>query len=263
MLAASSQTFIIVIDEFDRVQDQETVRLMADTIKTLSDRGVNATLVIVGVADRVEELMHEHESIDRAMVQVLVPRMNPEELNAIITAGLNALGMQIDARARSFIVRVAQGLPYYVHLLCLTSALSAIANGRTTISFDDLGPGLTDAVDSAKATAGAAYYQATISPRRDNLYKEVLLACSLASVDELGYFQPASIAGPLQEILKRNCNVSTYSRILEALAGEEKGRVLQMTGTPRRHRYRFRDPLLKPYIVLKGFEAGLLRDEGD
>jgi hypothetical protein len=39
-----------VLDEFDRVEDDETPSLMADTIKAMSDHAVQTKIVIVGVA---------------------------------------------------------------------------------------------------------------------------------------------------------------------------------------------------------------------
>jgi Cdc6-like AAA superfamily ATPase len=65
-LELSGKDCVIVIDEFDRVDDEEARRLMSDTIKTLSDQLVLATLVLVGVADTVDQLIEEHASIDRA-----------------------------------------------------------------------------------------------------------------------------------------------------------------------------------------------------
>ena len=42
-------------------------RLFADLIKTLSDQLVRATVVLVGVADNVSDLVAEHESIEGAL----------------------------------------------------------------------------------------------------------------------------------------------------------------------------------------------------
>lgn len=261
MFQSTSYPFIVVIDEFDRINDEPTVGLLADTIKSLSDHWVNATLIIVGVADSLDELLHEHASIDRALIQVPVRRMNTDELNSILSNGVNSVGMTLAERARAFITRISQGLPYYVHLLGLTSALVSLAAERTEITFEDVVYGLRDAVDNAEATVGSAYYQATVSPRKDNLYKEVLLACTLAPVDALGYFQPASIREPLESIVKRECQIGTYTRQLEALSSDRRGSVLQKSGEKRRQRFRFKDPLLKPYILLRGLEDGLLEPD--
>ena len=54
--------------------------LFTNTIKLLSDRAVPATLVLIGVADTVDELIREHRSVERALVQVRMPRMARDEL---------------------------------------------------------------------------------------------------------------------------------------------------------------------------------------
>ena len=40
---------VIVLDEYDRVEDDDALSLIADTIKSLSDHAVETKLVIVGV----------------------------------------------------------------------------------------------------------------------------------------------------------------------------------------------------------------------
>jgi len=51
---------IIIIDEFDKIENVNCHSLMANTIKALSDYAVNVTVVLVGVADNVNELIGEH-----------------------------------------------------------------------------------------------------------------------------------------------------------------------------------------------------------
>lgn len=67
---------VIIIDEFDRVTASSNARrLMADTIKLFSDTNVNTTIVLVGVAESISEMVHEHQSIARNIAQVLVERL--------------------------------------------------------------------------------------------------------------------------------------------------------------------------------------------
>src|SRR5205823_1339267 len=60
VLTRVPQSIVIIIDEIDRIEDGQATTLLADTIKTLSDHSVDATLVLVGVADSVDELISEH-----------------------------------------------------------------------------------------------------------------------------------------------------------------------------------------------------------
>ena len=78
---------VIVIDEVDRINDRSTTTLLADTIKNLSDHSVDSTIVLAGVADSVDTLISEHESVQRALVQIRMPRMSETELFEIVEKG--------------------------------------------------------------------------------------------------------------------------------------------------------------------------------
>jgi hypothetical protein len=59
---SGNQVPIIVLDEFDLIKDEATTRLVAGTIKALSDYSVNATVIIVGVAEDAAGLIRGHET---------------------------------------------------------------------------------------------------------------------------------------------------------------------------------------------------------
>ncbi len=48
---------------------------------------------------------------------------------------------------------------------------------------------------------------------------------------------------------------------LNALAGADRGPALNVTGDPRSRRFRFANPLLKPYVVLRGVSDGLVIEQ--
>jgi hypothetical protein len=165
---------IVIIDEFDRT-DQTTATLMADTIKTLSDRATDTTLVIVGVADSIDQLIEEHESVLRAIVQIQMPRMSQLELLEIIDNGLKKSEMGIADPIRTRLASLSQGLPHYTHLLAKHAALDAVKNDRITINQDDYEVAIKEAVEDQSQTMAKAYQRATHSPKK-NIFREVLLA---------------------------------------------------------------------------------------
>ena len=61
----------VIIDEYDRVLDKDTRRLMTDIIKMFSDYSTRCSLVLVGVSQSVEELIDAHQSITRNLDFVL------------------------------------------------------------------------------------------------------------------------------------------------------------------------------------------------
>jgi len=117
-LDAVKEPTLVIIDEVDRLDNaSETHMLLADTVKTLSDHSSAITLVLVGVADSVEGLVGEHPSTERALSQVLMPRMSPVELGEIVDKGLAQMHMGIAPAAKARITHLSEGLPHYTHLL--------------------------------------------------------------------------------------------------------------------------------------------------
>ena len=113
---------------------------MSHTIKALSDTGVAATIVLVGVADDINTLVEEHASITRNISEIKMPRMSIGELNVILTSRYDKVGMTIDGDARWKIVTLSRGLPEFVHSLGRAAALHAISEKRMKIIEADVDP---------------------------------------------------------------------------------------------------------------------------
>ena len=250
---AHGVTLVVVFDEFDRMQSNTITTTMADTIKMLSDYSVAATILLIGVADSVNELISEHQSIERALIQIPMPRMSDDEVREVINKGLIRLSMTIDPGALDHMVSLSQGIPYITHLLALHTARTAGETDVRNITFDHLSVGIDKALDQWQQSIKSAYYEATKSPQPGHIYKEVLLACALADVDDLRYFTAASVRKPLRIITNRMYEIPNFARHLKQLSDPIRGQILQRTGEKRRIRYRFASPILRPYIIMRGF----------
>ena len=253
-----SRKLILIIDEFDRIEDPDIDALFADTIKTLSDFDLDTTLILVGVADDVDDLITEHESVDRCLVQIHLPRMPFDDLKGIVTSGIAAVGMEVSDDALSQICTVSLGLPHYVHALGLASGRAAIDDKREKIESGDVQDAMRTLVHQSQQTILRQFDLATASPRRENFYLQVLLACALAPTDDLGYFRPADVREPYSQLMKRDMQIPSYARHLHGLSEEGRGAVLQRLGKPHQYRFRFSDPLIQPYVLMRGLESGLL-----
>ena len=252
---------LIVIDEVDRLENDEALTLLSDTVKTLSDHSVGATLVLVGVADSVDELIGDHQSIERAVTQVPMPRMSNVELTGIVDKGLRRLRMTITDNAKTRIARLSEGLPHYTHLLSLHATQRAIMDDRSEVRDTDATTAIQTAVQKAQHTIRTAYQRATRSPRQDSLFERVLLACALAPKDELGYFTAGAVREPMTKIMGRHYEIPAFAKHLTDFTDEARGRVLQKTGRTRRSFYRFENPILQPFVILKGLSKGLITEE--
>lgn len=249
---------LIAFDEFDRLSDRHVTTLMADTIKTLSDYAVPATILMIGVAGSVDELIEGHQSVERALVQIPMPRMSGLEIAEIVANGMRRLSMTIDQGALGELTSLSQGLPYITHLLALNSAKTAIRNGRLNVTASDVDAGIKLSLGQWQQSVVKAYYDAVQSSQPGNIYKPVLLACALAETDDLGYFSASSVRSPLRVITDRDYDIPNFAQHLKNFGDEGRGGMLERTGETRRIRYRFTSPLMRPYIVMKGFADGLI-----
>jgi Cdc6-like AAA superfamily ATPase len=250
-LSSLPQPSLIILDEVDRLRNDDVKTLLADTIKNLSDHRTDTTLVLVGVADNVDELISEHRSISRALVQIRIPRMTKNELREIIDSGLEAAEMTIDKGAEEAIIHLSQGLPFYTHHFGLYSALKALDRNRTKIEAQDVMDSIFQIIDKAH-NIRSTYHKATRSTKNNSLFAEVLLACALARTDDLGYFTAGDVSQPLSHIMKKKYETPNYTRHLKDFCEERRGPVLQKTGEAWRLLYRFVDPLMQPYVILEG-----------
>lgn len=259
LLASTGNNIVLVFDEFDRLPNNVALSF-TDLIKSLSDYSVGATVILVGVADTVEQLIEDHGSIDRALVQVHMPRMSAEELHQILQTGASQLGISFSVGAATKIVSLSQGLPHFTHLVGLESIRSATDRMSTVVQRADVQSGMSKAVENAQQSIKSLYHKATTSARKDALFGEVLVACALAEKDQLSTFRAADVSGPLSNILKRQCEVSAFARHLSEFCEPRRGSVLKRTGERRNYRFRFTNPLMEPYILMMGFAAGGIGD---
>lgn len=257
----SEQTLpILIVDEFDRLSPTAK-GIFADLIKMLSDHAVSATVVIVGVADSVQELIAEHQSVERALVQIRMPRMSRSEIEQIINNGLQRLELKITKGAIGKIVLLAQGLPHYAHLLGLHSVRAAADRGSTTLGVQDINAAIRKALQNAQASTQADYHSATQSARKDTLFKQVLAACAISDIDDLGYFQASDIRQPMKQITGKHYDIPAFTRHLNAFCEDDRGRILQKTGKSRRYRFRFTNPLMQPFVIMQALADEMIQTE--
>jgi hypothetical protein len=205
-------------------------------------------------------LIGEHASVERALLQVRMPRMSEQELAEIIDKGCERLGMSVERPARARIARLSEGLPHYTHALALHAGQRAVIDERTELNWEDVTAATDLAVQKAEPSIQTAYRLATQSPQKGNLFPQVLLACALAPKDEHGYFPASAVRDPMSTIMKKKYDIPAFARRLSAFTTELRGAVLQKSGTEYRYFYRFSNPLLQPYVVMDGLAKGLITD---
>lgn len=248
----------VIFDEFDRIDSKSTIKSIADLVKTLSDNLSTATIIIVGVADSIDELIEGHTSTERAFVQIPMPRMSPEEIKLVVNNGVRRLEMTISNGAMEQIVKLSQGLPYITHLLCLHAFGCALTRDSLEVLVDDVKVGVERALEQWQASIKSAYVNAVSSVQPQHIFKEVLAACALCETDELGYFKASDVRTTLRKITGKPYEIPGFARHLKEFSSDNRGNVIERSGPPRRLRYRFNNPLMRPYIVMKSVSDGMV-----
>lgn len=260
LMECLSYDTIVILDEVDLIQDKQTKALLADTIKTLADHSTRTTLVLVGVADSVDELIEYHQSLERSLIQVRMPRMSRHELFEIIDKGAATLQMRIDSKARITIAQRSEGLPHFTHLLSLYAFQRAVMDDRTKVTATDVNEATKVAVEKTQQSILSDYHRATVSQQPETLYKKVLLACALAKTDALGFFAAKDIREPLSRIAGKRYEIPAFSRHLKELSAKARGPILQQIGIERRYRFRFVNPMMQPFVIMHGLAEGIIND---
>ena len=251
---------IIVIDEYDRVEDDECRVLMTDVIKGLTLSKTNPTIILVGVAENIIQLVYDHKSIaSRNLVQVPMRRMSRDEIKEIITARTRVLGLRITDEALWRIAYFSAGLPFYAHSLGKFAALSTIEKQKREITESDVLSAIDRCMEDVDYSITEAYTKATEKIyRNENIFRHVLAACALAELNDLGQFTAVSVEAPLSAILEKVSKVSSFSFHLNEMCGPERGSVLRKTGERRTFQFNFAEAAMQPFVVMKSYKEGII-----
>ncbi len=249
---------VIILDEFDRLADGDVRALMADTIKFFSDHMVPSTLLLVGVGKSLSDLLHEHLSISRNIAQVHIGPMSAEGLTEIIGRGYEGVGLGFEPGLDEEVATLSQGYPYYAHLLGLWAGRRVVDDDREFVTIRDLHLAIPDALLNAEGGLREQYDRAVDSTNPSALFRQVFLASALAHKDSLGRFPVRAIREPLRLVTGQTYGTGAYQTHLGRFCELERGPVLERSGVRRNYRWRFLNPQLIPYVILRGISDEMI-----
>jgi hypothetical protein len=140
-------------------------------------------------------------------------------------------------------------------------SVKAAAVGRyLTITTATVDTAMDEFVEDTEQFYYDDYHTATSSNQTDSQFREVLLACALAKRNESGFFSATNVIQPLSKILSREVKHANFRRHLTEFMSEERGPILIRRGSERQYRYRFSDPMMQPYILMRGIREGMISD---
>lgn len=255
-----SAPVVVFIDEYDTVVSAEDRQLFANLVKILSDHALHVTVVFVGVARDVNALIQDHASIQRALAEVFMPRMDTDERIDIVKHGLQAAGMTATPLAAERISLLSQGMPTIVHRLGQQAGFKALERSSREVDVQDVDAAIEPVISRNMESISTVYEHAIFTTRPGTLFKVIALACACAPSDDKGFFTSGSIRRPLKTVTDKAYEIPAYSAHLNNFA-TKRGPLLEKLGSERAYRYRFLNPLFQPYIVLRALTEGLIDHE--
>ena len=228
---------IIIFDEFDRLGNNFKRKQFVDHIKSIADNYTDITLFFVGVSETVNDLIGEHPSLERNLTQIKLPLMEEEELTEICKEGIKKVQVKMEEDVIKRIVRHSCGYPHFTHLLCLNACKAALIEDSTNINDRHFKLAIQQSVEDAHESLNEAYQKATLATK-DNIYAEVLSACSQVPLDEHGTFQASDIAPILSKIMQKDVPLNSYLYHLGKFCSEQRGNVLVSIGNKNIKRYK-------------------------
>lgn len=145
--ALEPRPVIFILDEFDRITDSVVRDRVATFMKLLSDTLSAVQLLIVGIAQSVDELIASHPSLRRHVTAVSIGAIPDAEIDRLIVDGAARAGLIFEDAARAVIVRAACGSPYHGRLFAYSAGTRAVSRDGDVVDRADAVAGLSAAFD--------------------------------------------------------------------------------------------------------------------
>ncbi|MEQ5790469.1 ATP-binding protein [Muricauda sp. NFXS6] len=242
---------LFIFDEFDNISTQKARSSFADLIKSMSDNNTNSTIVLVGISDSIENLIGNHQSLERCLKQVKMPKMKDEECEEIIVNGLNRLEIGIDDKVKEKIIEFSSGFPHYVHLLCKYGAKEIIENEKRIFSEAYLGIAIRLGIENTSEQLRISYRKAILTSNSSSKWRDLLFACAIVKIDEFNAFTISDVVKIYNKISGRNVKNNSITYNLNQLVTENRGEVLVKLGKGMSTRYMFKNPMMRAFVKLK------------
>jgi hypothetical protein len=241
---------IVVLDEFDKVKDQKAKSYMADLVKNISDAQLKPTLVLIGVGESIKDLIGEHPSISRNLVQVELKKLSDQEIREVIAKGFSKLNISASEDILDQVPLLANGFPHYAHLLGLSAAKACIKNNTHTLTPQLFQVACDFAIQDAIEKYRDAFSDgtATTQPSR---YPKILCSCGYAEHDDRGVFKATDMVDALRRVFKEELTVQSVVPALSEFSSDNRGAILTKVPRGNRSHYRFTDPMMRPFLRIK------------
>ncbi len=259
ILMGIQANMLFIFDEFDMIRSKSVKSRMADMIKSVSDNLPHVTILIVGIAESVDDLIGEHPSIERCMKQIELPLMSDDEAADMLLRNLSYLKLNIEDAVLSKIIDTASGFPNYLHLMAKYAAKAAIEEDKDLITGTHFHQAVIKSIENSDYTIKKTYSKAVQSKTAKNQFADVLLACALAETDEYNSFDTGEVLEKYNRITGKEHKKESIHYNLGMLCKKERAEILTKKRQASTTKYKFSKPLLKAFVKLKRHETSMTK----
>jgi hypothetical protein len=246
----------VIIDEFDRITSDSQRTRFADFLKQVSDQDLKLKFIFCGISKDIESLIGAHLSTGRYIAPIELDRLNYSELWAIIKDACTKVSVEIDDEYLLRASQIADGYPYFMHLLgdCLFWSLQNAPYETEKVRLENFNEAVSEAVVDAEPILKEAYDKAT--KKYDKIYEHILWAAAGGTHLPRKYQDSYKIYKDQVAPKFGEDAVSEkrfYDRML-ALTRSEFGEILQ---TNKNGWYSFRENVVRSYVRLRASQGGI------
>ena len=254
---------VVIIDEFDRLENKETFELISSVLKQMSVDDVKTKFIFCGAPKNLDELLGGDESVERSGWRVELAPLSHDAIWEIIDDIESEFDVRFHRGQRTRISQISSGYAGFTHLILKNVLLKAFEekSAASDISESLYKSGIHESAQQAATRLKSAYEKAI--KRGTDRYIEVLWA--LANNEHLDR-QFKNIQSDYKKIMISRQNREGYDAdknngqdIRNALNNlTDRGFLMKgKTGW-----YEFVDPMLRSYVRMVAEREGVeLSDE--
>ena len=235
---------LLLIDEFDSIQNKDDKHKVAELMKLLSDSNSPFKIFVVGIAESAEELTAGHPSIQRCLKEIKLSKMSFRELVDIINSGSAKLGLNFTRDAKFRICRLSSGYPHFTHLIALKAAETAIVSELKDIDIEQVNDAIEKSISDCENSLRQSYDETVKSSSTMVVYRKVLYATAVC-YDE--FIRSKDIRDVFNFIFNEDITQQRLNQYLSKLVSNSNDKILRRL---TKGVYRFTDPRMSSYIRL-------------
>ncbi len=252
--AFSGRCPVIIVDEFDRLKNEDTKRQITDLIKQLSVNGQFVKFIFCGIADSLLNLLGKHGSADRYIHGVELKPLFSGALLEVIEDVEREFDVEFLQGQSYRICQISQGFPHFTHLMLKDILLynydDEFKGGE--ISQESFALGVLNSVGQADVRLYDSYQGALHTSTQ--LHEEVIWAVAYGPILNVHYKDIFNHYLKIMDSINRNEKLtigqmqSYLNRItINDIAEETRGKILLRRDPGW---YEFIDPMLRSYTRL-------------